>query len=450
LKAINARTFLGQPEQGLKSQSAASDITVNGIYTLAGNCVSNHAPVAANDSYVVAEDSALTVGTPGVLANDTDADNNPLTARLVNGTSHGNVSLNADGSFTYTPLPNYNGADSFTYKANDGSADSNVATVSITVTPVNDAPVAANDTYTTAEDTPLTVSAPGVLANDTDVDGDALSAVLVNGPAHGTLSLNANGSFTYTPASNYNGADSFTYKANDGSADSNVATVNLTVTAVNDPPVANNDSYSTKVNATRTVAAPGVLANDGDVDSTSMTARLVSGTSHGTVSLSSDGSFVYTPASGFKGVDTFKYVANDGQADSNVATVSITVDASGQKVKMTGAGEVRVFNPDGTASFGFDVSRSADDAPPSGSLNYHNPGRNLTVQSNSITSLDVVGTKATFTGTCTKNGAPCTFTATVEDNGNPGRGIDRFTIAVSGEPVEGGTAPITSGNVQIK
>ena len=109
-----------------------------------------------------------------------------------------------------------------------------------------------------------------------------------------------------------------------------------------------------------------------------------------------------------------------------------------------------MFNPDGTASFGLNVSRSADDAPPSGSLNYYNPGRNLTVQSNSITSLDVVGTKATFTGTCTKNGAPCTFTATVEDNGNPGRGNDRFTIAVSGEPVEGGTAPITSGNVQIK
>jgi len=450
LNALNVRTFLGQPEQGLKSQSVAADVTGNGIYTLAGNCVSNHAPAAANDAYTTAEDTTLTVSAPGVLANDTDADHNSITAKLVNGTSHGNVSLNADGSFTYTPLPNYNGADSFTYKANDGSADSNVATVSITVTPVNDAPVANNDAYTTTEDTPLTAGAPGVLANDTDVDGDALSAVLVSGPAHGALSLNANGSFTYTPASNYNGADSFTYKANDGSADSNVATVNITVTAVNDPPVANNDSYSTKVKTARSVAAPGVLANDGDVDSPSLTARLVSTTSHGTLTFNSDGSFVYTPASTFQGVDTFTYVANDGQADSNVATVSITVDKSGQKVKMTGAGEVSVFNPDGTASFGLNISRSADDAPPSGSLNYYNPGRNLTVQSNSITSLDVVGTKATFTGTCTKNGNPCTFTATVEDNGEPGRGTDRFTIAVSGEPVEGGTAPITSGNVQIK
>ena len=450
LTALNVRTFLGQPAQGLKSQSVASDITGNGTYTLVGNCVSNHVPVATNDSYVISEDNTLNVAAPGVLGNDTDADNNALTARLVSSTSHGNLSFNANGSFTYTPLPNYNGADSFTYAANDGTADSNVATVSINVIAVNDAPVAGNDSYTTAEDTPLSVAAPGVLGNDSDVDGNALSAVLVSAPAHGSVALNANGSFTYTPAANYNGSDSFTYTANDGSANSNVATVSITVTSVNDAPVANNDFYSTKPNAVRTVVAPGVLANDSDIDSASMTARLVSPTSHGTISLSSDGSFVYSPASGFKGVDTFSYVANDGQADSNVATVSITVDTSGQKVKITGAGEVQVFNPDGTASFGFNVGRTVDGGAPSGSLNYYNPGRNLNVQSTSITSLDTVGKKATFTGNCTKNGAPCTFTATIEDNGEPGRGIDRFTIAVSGEPVEGGAKPITSGNIQVK
>ena len=109
--------------------------------------------------------------------------------------------------------PNYNGPDSFTYKANDGQADSNIATVSITVGAVNDAPVAQNDTAAATEDTP---AVGNVLANDTDVDGDALSAVLVSGPAHGSLTLNADGSFTYTPAANYNGPDSFTYKANDG------------------------------------------------------------------------------------------------------------------------------------------------------------------------------------------------------------------------------------------
>jgi len=111
------------------------------------------------------------------------------------GPNHGTLSLNADGSFSYSPAANFNGTDSFTYKASDGQAQSGVATVTITVTPVNDAPVAANDdSYTTPEDTLLMVTAPGLLANDSDVDGDTLSAVLVTGPTHGTLTLNGDGS----------------------------------------------------------------------------------------------------------------------------------------------------------------------------------------------------------------------------------------------------------------
>src|SRR5207249_2945099 len=113
------------------------------------------------------------------------------------------------------------GGFGFSYKASDGSlVSANAATVTVHVAAVNDAPVAVNDNQLAIEDTPLSVSAPGVLSNDTDVDGDALTAVLVTGPAHGSLTLNANGSFSYTPAPNYNGADSFKYKANDGSADS--------------------------------------------------------------------------------------------------------------------------------------------------------------------------------------------------------------------------------------
>src|SRR5205814_9416 len=132
------------------------------------------------------------------------------------------LTLNGNGSFTYTPAANYNGPDGFTYKANDGGLDSNVATVSLTVSAVNDAPAAAGDAYAVNEDQTLTVAAAGLLGNDGDVDGDPLSAVLVSGPAHGTVILNADGSFTYTPAANYNGGDGFTYKANDGAADSNV------------------------------------------------------------------------------------------------------------------------------------------------------------------------------------------------------------------------------------
>src|SRR5262249_48979913 len=153
-----------------------------------------------------------------------------------------------------------NGPDSFTYKANDGALDSNVATVSLTVNPVNDAPTANSNSYTVAEDNVLTVAAPGVLANDTDIDGDHLTASLVSGPAHGVLSFNAAGSFPYTPSANYNGSDSFTYKANDGSLDSNVTTVTLTVTPVNDPPVANAGPNQT-VNEGATVAFTGTASD---------------------------------------------------------------------------------------------------------------------------------------------------------------------------------------------
>jgi VCBS repeat-containing protein len=287
----------------------------------------NDAPVAVNDSYSTNEDITLTVAAPGVLGNDTDVDGNALTAVLVSGPTKGTLTLNNNGSFSYTPNANFNGADSFTYKANDGTADSNVATVTITVNAVNDAPVAVNDSYSTNEDTTLSVAAPGVLGNDTDVDGNTLTAVLVSGPTEGTLTLNSNGSFSYTPNANFNGTDSFTYKANDGTVNSNIATVTITVNAVNDAPVAVNDSYSTNEDTTLTVAAPGVLGNDTDVDGNALTAVLVSGPTKGMLTLNSNGSFSYTPNANFNGTDSFTYKANDGIVDSNVATVIITVNS---------------------------------------------------------------------------------------------------------------------------
>jgi VCBS repeat-containing protein len=191
--------------------------------------LTNAAPVAVNDSYTVNEDTTLTVAAPGVLGNDTDADNMSLTAILVSGPGHGTLNLNPNGSFSYTPAANFNGADTFTYKANDGIQDSNTATVTITIQPVNDAPVAVNDAYSVDQNNKLIIVAPGVLANDTDIDSVSLTAALVSGPSHGSLILKASGAFTYTPAYGFTGTDSFTYKANDGSLNSNVATVTITV-----------------------------------------------------------------------------------------------------------------------------------------------------------------------------------------------------------------------------
>src|SRR5205814_1196676 len=153
---------------------------------------------------------------------------------------------------------------------------SNVATVTLIVTGVNDAPVAAGNSYSLNEDSGLTVAAPGVLVNDSDVEGDLLTAVLVTGPTSGSLTLNSNGSFTYTPGANFNGTDSFTYTANDVVRDSNVATVTLTVTAVNDAPLAGNDAYSLNEDCVLNVAAAGVLSNDTDIDGDLLSAALVS------------------------------------------------------------------------------------------------------------------------------------------------------------------------------
>ena len=148
-------------------------------------------------------------------------------ASLVTGPAHGTLTLNSNGSFTYTPTIGYTGSDSFTYTANDGSVASNAATVSLNV--VIPPPVAGNVSYSMDKNNQLSVSTPGLLANCSDTDGDTLTASVVNGPTHGTLTLNSNGSFTYTPTSGYYGADSFTYTANDGTVASNVATVSLNV-----------------------------------------------------------------------------------------------------------------------------------------------------------------------------------------------------------------------------
>ena len=312
-------TFTYVVDDGIATSNGAT-VTITVIAT-------NEPPTAQDNSYSTNEDVPLVVAAPGVLANDTDPDANPLTAVVVAGPGHGSVTLNPNGGFTYTPAANYNGPDSFTYRANDASANSNVATVSLTVNAVNDAPAAAGDAFNANEDTTLSVSAPGVLANDADtVEGSAVTATLVAGPAHGTLTLNSNGSFIYVPAANYNGSDSFTYRASDGDAVSAIATAVITIAPIPDAPVAENDSYATTEDTTLVMFGPAVLGNDADVDGNPLTAILVSGPSHGALTLNGNGGFTYTPDVNYSGPDSFTYKANDGAGDSNVATVEITVN----------------------------------------------------------------------------------------------------------------------------
>lgn len=286
--------------------------------------VTDQGPTAADDSYNVAHDQPYNQPAPGVLANDSDPNGDPLTAVLATGPTHGTLALNADGSFTYTPNAAYTGSDSFTYTASDGSLTSNTATVSLTVP--DGFPSAVPDFYGVQENTTLSVVSPGVLANDYDPDGDPLSAIAVSAPLHGTLSFHPNGSFTYTPALNFVGTDGFLYSASDNAL-SNNALVTLTVHATNDAPVANADSYSILHDRTLSVPAAGVLTNDTDANGDPLTAALVvgSGPSHGSLTLNLNGSFTYTPNAGYVGGDSFQYTASDGVATSAPATVTIAI-----------------------------------------------------------------------------------------------------------------------------
>jgi ABC-type uncharacterized transport system substrate-binding protein len=285
----------------------------------------NQDPVANDDNATTDPDTAVTVM---VLSNDTDADNDTLSVTGVTVQPlNGSVQINGDGSITYTPDQGFVSTDNFTYEIADGFGGTDTAIVTISV--VNEAPVAMDDNYSVEQDTVLAIVAPGVLANDSDADGDSLTAVLQSIPSNGSVILSANGSFVYEPNPGFVGSDSFTYVANDGFVDSNLATVTISVNevGVNHPPVAVDDSYSTQQDSALSIAAPGVLGNDSDVDGDALTAILDTAPSNGVVSLNANGSFDYTPNAGFVGTDSFTYVANDGEADSNVATVTITVNS---------------------------------------------------------------------------------------------------------------------------
>jgi len=284
----------------------------------------NDAPVALDDFYTVPEDTAggLVIAGPGVLLNDTDADLDSLSAFNVTDVTNGTLTLNIDGSFIYQSDPNFNGIDTFQYVAFDGTNSSNIANVTITVTPVNDPPVAVIDSYTTPEDT-LLVSPVSLLANDTDIDLDSLSAGLETDATNGNVTVFSNGTFTYDPDPNFNGIDTFNYNVTDGIA-TDATTVFITVTAVNDVPIAFDDEYTTPEDTQLIVTGLGVLLNDTDADLDSLSAFNVTDVSNGTLSFTSGGSFTYDPEPGFFGIDTFQYEVFDGDVAEGLSFASST------------------------------------------------------------------------------------------------------------------------------
>ncbi|MCA8986412.1 MAG: tandem-95 repeat protein [Planctomycetaceae bacterium] len=270
----------------------------------------NDAPIAGNLNVNTLEDESVTAQVPAF-----DVDGDTLTLQIVSGPANGTAVINPDGTFTYTPSPDFNGSDQFEVIASDGQADSNIVTISINIDAINDAPHADDQNIALDEDSPIS----GVVSGS-DLDGDGLTYSIDVQPEHGTLTLNPDGSFNYIPTANYVGNDSFTFVASDGQLSSAPATVSLVINPINDAPVANGVSET--VNEDESLVG-NLTASD--IEGDSVTFGLVSAPSHGTVTVNPDGSFTYSPGPDFNGNDSFEFVANDGQADSNIATVSITV-----------------------------------------------------------------------------------------------------------------------------
>lgn len=278
------------------------------------------APVAVGGAFAAPEDTTLS----GLLS-ASDPNGDALAFSLVTPTTNGTLTLTnaATGAFSYTPASNFHGSDSFTFRATAGGETSNIATVSITVTPVNDAPVAVDGTLAAIEDT----ASPGMFMA-TDADGDRLTFSLVSPPAHGTVVLTntATGAFTYTPAAEYLGPDSFMFRASDGAADSNVATVRLTsITPINDAPMATDVVVTTPEG----VARSGFLFGT-DIDGPTLTFSIVTPPAMGTLVVlnAATGEFTYTPHAGAVGYDSFAFQVADGVASSTASGMVFIVAAS--------------------------------------------------------------------------------------------------------------------------
>ena len=291
------------------SAAATVSITVN---------PTNDQPTANAQNLNTDEDNALNITLAG---NDIDGDG--LTFSVSTSPSNGSIS-GTPPNITYTPNANFNGADSFTFVANDGTVDSAAATISITVNPINDQPTADAQNVNVDEDDSANITLTG-----NDVDGDGLTFSIVSGPSDGALS-GTPPNLIYAPDADYNGSDSFTFIVNDGNLDSVAATVSITVAPTNDQPTANSQNLNTDEDNSLNITLSG-----GDIDGDSLTFSVLSGPSNGSIS-GTPPNIVYTPAANFNGADSFTFVANDGSLNSVAATVNIDVAAVNDQPVATG------------------------------------------------------------------------------------------------------------------
>ena len=263
--------------------------------------VANRPPVAVTDSVTTPVNTAITVS---VLTNDSDPNGDPVTVTAVTNGVHGTVTI-VSGSPVFTPTAGYSGTDSFTYTISDGQGGTATATVNVSIKPTT-----ANDSGTTAAG--IVLNGTTVLANDV---GTGLTVTANGAPAHGTVTVAANGTYVYTPTAGYSGPDGFTYTATDSAGSTSAATVNLIVT----PRAVDNVGTTPAGTA---LSGASVLTNDFG-SGLSVTSNIAP--AHGTVTIASNGTYTYTPAAGYSGPDSFTYTATDASGRTTTATVNLTV-----------------------------------------------------------------------------------------------------------------------------
>ncbi|WP_317169958.1 Ig-like domain-containing protein [Pedobacter sp. SG918] len=360
------------------------------------NIRDNRAPVASAPAITTPEDTPV-----NGKVTATDADGDPLTFTVTTPPAHGTVVVNVDGTYTYTPVADYNGPDTFTVTVSDGKGGTTTVTVPVTVSPVNDAPVATAPAITTNKNTPVngTITA-------SDIDGDPLTFTVTTPPAHGTVVVNSDGTYSYTPANNYSGTDVFTVTVSDGKGGTTTVTINVTVNPTNVAPVATAPAVTTPED---TPVNGKVTATDADGDP--LTFAVTTPPAHGTVVVNVDGTYTYTPVANYNGPDTFTVTVSDGKGGTTTVTVPVTVSP-------------------------------VNDAPVASSPAITTPQN--TAANGTITASDVDGDVLTFTvstpsahGTVVVN-ADGTYTYTP----TPGYvGNDTFTVTISDG--KGGTTTVT-------
>ena len=278
----------------------------------------NIAPVAVDDTYSTGDGETLMITAPGLLGNDTDANGDSLRAQILSNPSNGTLTYLQDtGAFEYVPNAGFVGTDTFEYVVSDGK-DSDIGQVTVNV--VNTAPVANDDGYSVDKNQTLTIDAPGLLANDSDPDGDTISVTLNSSPSNGTLNfVEATGRFEYVPDAGFVGTDSFNYTISDGVA---TDTGTVTITVVSPPPVAVDDSADVDEDDSVII---NVLGNDNAPSGNALDVVGVTQGSNGSVVINPDETVTYTPNADFNGTDTFVYTLSDG-VKTTTATVTVTVD----------------------------------------------------------------------------------------------------------------------------